>query len=170
MALRYSTDRLEVCDFEYGDEAFLIDLVNSPNWQKYIGKLGPKTKEAATAYIRSRLLESYEKNGFGLFKVQLKSTRIPIGMCGLVNRDYLEHPDLGFAILPEYERLGYTFEASVGCIKYAKEALFLSRLMAITDEQNFASRGLLERLGFEQNGFVSPDSESGELMVFAREL
>jgi len=31
-------------------------------------------------------------------------------MCGIIKRDYLEHPDIGFAFLPEFTGKGFAFE------------------------------------------------------------
>ena len=54
-------------------------------------------------------LKSYAENGFGLSIVELKQGNKPIGMCGLIIRDYLEFPDLGFAFLPRYLQKGYGY-------------------------------------------------------------
>lgn len=167
MALRYSTERLEVYDFEFGDEAFLLELVNSPNWQKYIGQLGPRTEQTATEYIQMRLLDSYTQNGFGLFKVVLKANAKPIGMCGLVQRDYLDYPDLGFAILPEFERRGFTHEAAKGCLEFAKTKLQLEQILAITDKKNIPSQSLLLKLGFRYEGQRTFSGEPSELSMYS---
>ncbi len=46
--------------------------------------------------IANSAIASYEKNGFGLYRTALKDTDEPIGICGLVKRDGLDAPDVGF--------------------------------------------------------------------------
>ena len=82
-----------------------------------------------------------------MFKIVLKSTKAPMGLCGLLKRDDLEHVDIGFAILPRFTRNGYTFEAGKAVIDHAKNDLNISIIYGITSEENLNSRNLLEKLG-----------------------
>lgn len=93
-------------------------------------------------------MKSYKNHGFGLWLVELKDSNIPTGMCGLVNRDSLENVDIGFAILPQYTQLGYGLEAAKATMRYAKYALQLHKIVAITDSKNITSINLLNKLGF----------------------
>ncbi len=123
------TDRLIIEPFTTADAPFILELVNTPDWKKYISDGGVDDLEKAENYITRALLAQYEQFGFGLYKTNLKDSHTPIGMCGLVKRNYLDMPDLGFAILPTYYRKGYTEEASLAILKYAKEQpKFLERL------------------------------------------
>src|SRR6187549_3768173 len=96
------TDRLSLREFVLDDAAFLLSLLNSPGWLKFIGDRGVHTIEDARKYIAERLVSSYRTFGFGFYVVTPKDEDIPIGMCGLVKRDTLEDVDIGFAFLPEY--------------------------------------------------------------------
>jgi RimJ/RimL family protein N-acetyltransferase len=75
----------------------------------------------------------------------------PIGLVGLVKRDYLPEPDLGFALLDAYAGRGLAYEAASAVLPLAR-AQGLQRLLAITDPDNRRSIGLLHRLGFELDG------------------
>jgi RimJ/RimL family protein N-acetyltransferase len=90
---------------------------------------------------------SYAKNGFGLYLIELKDSQTAIGMCGLLKRDELPEPDIGFAFLPDFWNKGYAFEAADAVMKYARETLNLGRILAIVNPDNYASMKLLERLG-----------------------
>ncbi|MFK7971278.1 MAG: GNAT family N-acetyltransferase, partial [Bacteroidia bacterium] len=59
------------------------------------------------------------------------------------------HPDIGFAILPEYERKGYTTEAGHAMVELAKEQYKLTSLLGITIPDNTASQKVLEKLGLQ---------------------
>ncbi|WP_430408990.1 GNAT family N-acetyltransferase [Kordia sp.] len=155
----FETERLMLREFTQKDAAFVLQLVNSPSWLKFIGDRNITTIEVATQYIKNNLMLSYEINYFGLWLVSLKDTGIPIGMCGLVNRDYLENIDIGFALLPKYERKGYMYEATKATMNYGKKVIGIDKIVAITDTKNVASIGLLNKIGlqFEKKLQLSDD-------------
>ena len=84
--------------------------------------------------------------------MQLRAQALPIGLCGLLKRDFLPAPDLGFALLPEYVGEGYACEAARGLLMHAEKNLGISRLYAIVKRGNHRSISLLERLGFRREG------------------
>jgi len=122
----------------------------------------------AEGYIRNTVRAGYEAHGFGLYAVQLRSTRVPIGLCGLLRRDFLAFPDLGFALLPEYVGQRYASEAARAVMQHAKSALGIGRLYAIVSPGNRRSVRLLERLGFRREGScLIPQGDEVELYVTA---
>ena len=149
------------------DAPFLLELLNSPPWLKYIGDRGVRTVADAEEYLRSRIIKSYEEHGFGMFVVILKSMDKPIGSCGLVKRETLPDADLGFAFLPGFEGRGYGFEAATSVLDFTKKTLRKERLLAITLPSNTASVGLLKKLGFifEKTMLLKGDEE--ELQLFS---
>lgn len=149
------------------DFPFILELLNSPTWLEFIGDRGVKTEKQAKKYIETSLIQSYKKHGFGLFKVSLKESLIPIGLCGFIQRDYLEHPDIGFAILPEYAGKGFTHEACQVLMKYGKEKLQLSTIYGITTALNLKSRNLLNKIGLEEIGTVRPSGKKQEFILYS---
>lgn len=143
------TKRLCLREFDLNDTGFIIELLNTPNWLAYIGDKNVRTTEDAKRYLEDGSINSYKENGYGLWMVQLKESEIPIGMCGLVNRDTLEDIDIGFAFLPEYVRMGYGFEIADATMKYAKHTLNLKKIVGITDAKNVASIKLLNKIGLQ---------------------
>ena len=161
----FATERLELLEFNLSDAYFILTLMNSQNWIKGIGDKGIKTITDAEKYIENSLINSYSTQGFGLYKMVLKSNHTAIGMCGLVQRTYLDYVDLGFAILQAYERQGLTYEAALGMISYTRSVLNISDILAITDLDNIGSRKLLERLNFQSNGIVTTTTGE-ELLLY----
>jgi [ribosomal protein S5]-alanine N-acetyltransferase len=106
------TERLLIRKLTFDDSSFIVKLLNSPGWLRYIGDRGVKTEEDAKVYLQNGPLLSYEENGFGLYLVGLLETGEPIGMCGILKRDSLVHPDLGYSLLPEFTGKGYAYEAA----------------------------------------------------------
>ena len=162
-----STLRLTLRPFTIVDASFLIKLMNAPNWMQYIGDRNIRFLAESTHYISQKLIRSYRENGFGLLLVAITSTNTPIGMCGLVKRKGLFYPDLGFAILPEFENNGYISEAIEAIMKFAFEELKLEAVQGITTIDNIASIRLLEKAGMTFKITTKlPDNEK-EFMLFS---
>jgi len=68
-------------------------------------------------------------------------------MCGLIQRDTLDAPDIGYAFLPRAWGHGYAREAAGAVLVYGHSTLGLPRILAITDPENVPSIKLLEDLG-----------------------
>lgn len=169
MKLILETNRLRLREFSRKDADFVLKLVNTPSWIQFIGDRNIHTQEAAKKYIEESFLESYAKNGFGLWLMELKTTSKSIGMCGLVNRDSLEDVDIGFALLPAFERKGYTFEAAKATLTHAKEVLQISKVVAIIDATNVASAGLLNKIGLQFEKKVQL-TENDTVLLFSEQL
>jgi RimJ/RimL family protein N-acetyltransferase len=142
------TERLNLRRFSVDSDApFALTLLNEPSFLQYIGDKKVRNLDDARQYLLNGPIASYEKNGFGLYAVELKESQTSIGMCGLIKREELPEPDIGFAFLPEFWKKGYAFEAAAAVMKDARETLNLDRILAIVNPDNYASMKLLERLG-----------------------
>jgi ribosomal-protein-alanine N-acetyltransferase len=164
------TQRLSLRRLTEADADFYCRLVNTPSWIKNIGNRNLPTPAAAAEFIRTRTLPGYEALGFGMYLVESRADGTPLGLAGLVRRDHLPGPDIGFAFLPEHWGKGYALEAARGVVDYARGVLGIGRLLAIVSPHNAPSSRLLEKLGFVLEGKqpVGPDGE--ELLVYAAEL
>jgi len=154
------TERLSLREIAADDAAFILELYNEPSFQKYIGDKGITDIAAAQKYIEANFTKSYAENGFGLWLVELKEIRKPVGICGFVKRETLEFPDIGFAFLTQYEKQGYGFESAKAVIEYGRSALKMSKVIAITTQDNAASGRLLEKIGLSFEKFI--DTPNGE--------
>jgi len=143
------TERLRLREFTMDDTSFIIELLNSPGWLKYIGERNVKTPTQASAYLENGPVKSYRENGFGLWLVERKEDKSSIGMCGLLRREQLEYPDIGFAFLPEFTDKGYAFEAASSTLKHARVKLNLACICAIVMPENNTSIKLLEKIGMK---------------------
>lgn len=159
-----ATEHLRLREFQLTDADFILKLVNTPTWLKYIGDKKVRNIEDAQKYVQEKLIASYQTNGFGLWAVELKTAKTLIGMCGLVNRDGLDNVDIGFAMLPEYAGKGYGFESASATMAFAKNTLGLSKIVAITNPENAASIGLLEKLGLRLEKKLSLSSTDTVLL------
>lgn len=135
------TQRLILTPAVESDAAFVLELLNDPGWLRNIGDRGVRSLDDARAYIRDRL-------GQSLWLVARDATGEPLGMCGLVEREVLDSPDLGYAFLERHSGKGYATEAAAAVLAHVREVMRLPKLAAITDPDNKPSQRVLEKLGF----------------------
>ena len=160
------TERLVIREITPDDAPFVLELLNTPKFIKYIADRGVRTIEDARRYIDERFLSSYTANGYGLYAVQHKSDGQVVGTCGFVRRDTLPGPDIGFAFLPEFEGRGYGFESAAAVMTYGIGTLGFDRVLAITSVDNDASGRLLEKLGFKFDEIRQLGNESLRVYVY----
>lgn len=155
------TRRLQLREFQLDDDGFIVELLNDPEWLRFIGDRGVRDEAGARRYLESGPLASYAAHGFGLWCVEKRTSGERMGMCGLLRRDSLPDVDVGFAFLPRYRGLGYAREAAEASLEYGFGALRLGRIVAVTSLENLRSRRVLEGLGmrFEEEIEFGPGGE-----------
>ena len=137
------------------------------NWLKFIGDRNVRTIADAESYIRKNYLSSYEKHGYGSYTVRLKDTGETIGACGLYKREGLDHPDIGFAFLSEFEGKGFGYESAEAVMNYAQNILGIHKILGFTTHYNTGSIKLLEKLGLQQSGTYYFKDDPEELLLFS---
>ena len=150
-----------------GDAEFILELLNDPDWLRFIGDRGVRTLEDSLAYIRNGPMEMYERLGIGLCLVELKDGGVPAGICGLLKRDSLDDVDLGFAFLPAFRGKGLAYEAAAAAMAYGRDVVGLDRIVAITSRDNDRSVRLLEKLGMRFERMIRLPNDRGEVRLFA---
>ncbi len=141
------TERLTIRAFTLDDAAFIVTLVNDPDWLRFIGDKAVKTEEDACRYLTAGPLAMYGLHGFGLCAIERNKDRATIGMCGLIRREGLEDVDIGYALVPEARGQGFALEAARAILEHGLTRLRIGRIVAITDPDNVASTRVLEGLG-----------------------
>ncbi len=161
-----TTERLTLRQFTNEDAGFIVELVNTPGWLEFIGDRNIHTEEDAVNYLQNGPIKSYSENGFGSSMVEMKDGT-PIGMCGILKRDSLENPDIGFAFLPEYMGNGYAFEIANATLHHATHQWNLKTIWAITDPGNVRSIGLLEKIGHRPVKTIPSPTDGTELLLYS---
>ena len=184
------------------DASFVLEILNDPDFVRFVGNRGIRTLAAAEQYFRERIAASYERHGYGLYAVESRGTSVsqlgnrcvesqlpserelstrqpecagaltvgPIGMCGLVKRDYLGDADIGFAFLPRFRGCGLAAEAIAAVVRHAREDCGLERLAAIVNADNIVSIRLLERAGMRFKRTVQPPEGGPAVLCYGIEL
>lgn len=149
------TSRLILRQVDTDDAAFIMALLNDSSFLQYVGDKQVGNLESAKNYIREGPVASYAIYGYGLYLVELIESGEPIGICGLLKRDFLDHADLGFALMPEYCGNGYAFEAAQATVELARDKLQLAQIVAFSANDNARSIKLLEKLGMSFDKLIN---------------
>jgi [ribosomal protein S5]-alanine N-acetyltransferase len=177
------TQRLRLRRLQHTDAAFLLELLNQASWLEFIGDRNVHTEAQAREYLAQRIDAQFQQHGAGMWGIELRpaqrTTGLPnmhpsavgqlVGVVGLVKRDYLPEPDLGFALLDRFAGQGLAYEAAAAVLPLA-QARGLQRLLAITHPGNRRSISLLHRLGFQLEGLQPVPGSKDPVLRYSKAL
>lgn len=169
----WETERLqlrELSESSTEDAAFILRLLNEPSFLRNIGDRGVRNLDDAHAYVARGPVNSYRTHGYGLYRVDIKASGVPAGLCGLVRREGLDGPDLGYAFLPQFWSQGYALEATRSILAHARDTLALDRILAIVDPVNTSSIRVLQKLGFGFERMLRLSEDDIALNLFVLEV
>ena len=157
MSTLITTDRLLLDPLMESDGKFVLELVNTDGWLKFIGNRNVTSEADATAYIQ-KIIDSPVIN---YWVIRLKGNSLPIGIITFIKREYLAHHDIGFALLPAFENSGYAYEASEAVLyNLIHSNRQPTHLSAITNPENSRAIKLLKKLGFEFHKMITVEKEN----------
>lgn len=166
MGFEITTNHLRLTEVDSGDVAFIHELFNDPDCLRFIGDRGIHTTADALDYIQNKLIDSYRRHGYGLFKVTRRHEDEPLGICGLVKRYEDKAPDIGFGFLAAHRSHGYCTEAGEAVLSWAKHHEVSNEILAFTDPENEASIRVLEKLGLQRQEVTQlPGQDSATLVL-----
>ncbi len=137
------TDRLSIEPISFDDSTFILELVNTEGWLTFIENRNVYSEIDATGYIQKIMDNSHTDYSL----VKRKEDQSKIGIITFIQRDYLEHPDIGFAFLPAFSNQGYAYEATKAVLENLIKTNHLSHILATTIPENQNSIKLLKKLG-----------------------
>jgi RimJ/RimL family protein N-acetyltransferase len=165
-----ATPRLHLRRLTLDDADLMLAIWNDPAFVRNVGDRGIRTHEQACAALEDGPLKLYADYGYGPYVMVLRSEGSRIGICGLFRRDNLEHPDIGFAVLPDYCGQGFAGEAAMAVLEYARDELRLEQLAAIVSPGNAPSIGLIEKLGLSFAGMITMPDDDREICLYSGTL
>ena len=136
------------------DAVPMLALLNDPGFVRFIGDRGVRSLDEARDYVAMRVLPMYALHGYGMYAIERRSDGAWLGNAGLVRREGLPGPDIGYAMLSGYAGQGYASEAARAVFAHARTVLGLHDLYGITDLDNGASARILLGLGMQERGIL----------------
>ena len=166
MPKEFETERLFIKPTLEHDAELIYELMNMPKFIKYVGDRAIDSIAAAENYILTKMLPQLQLLGYSNYTLILKSDGQKIGTCGLYKREAIDGIDIGFALLPQFESLGYGYESSLRLLNAAFEEFDINEIKGITTKDNYASQRLLEKLGLKLNGTTKLPNDDEELLLY----
>ena len=164
------TERLRLHPVTVDDAELMLSVWNDPAFIRNVVDRGIRTTDEARVAIADGAERLFKRYGYGPCCMSLKSNGVQIGICGLFKRDNLEHPDIGFAVLPDYCGQGYAGEAAAAIVDYARSEIHLETLTAIVSPENRPSIGLIEKLGMTFERMVLMPGDESEIRLYSMSL
>ena len=95
-------------------------------------------------------LDGWDRDGFGMWIVEVRDTGSVIGHAGLQRLHGTDDVELGYYLGRAAWGQGYATEAGRACLAYGFETCGMRRIVAVVRPDNRGSRHVLEKLGFRR--------------------
>ena len=161
------TERLALRQLTAEDAEFVLQLLNEPGFIRFVADRGLRTTADAEKYIAEKITPSYTEHGFGFYVVELKATGDRIGICGLVKRETLEVPDIGYSVLERFWGKGYAREAAAAVLDYGRNVLGIPKIAGVTAPDNVSSIKVLESIGLRFERMIHLPGYGSESKLFS---
>lgn len=159
------TERLLLRPWRDEDREPFADLNADPEVMRYFQS---PLNRAASDRLTDRILEHFERHGFGPWAVELPGAAPFIGFTGLFVPDFdapfMPCVEVGWRLAREHWGKGYAPEAARAAMRHGFDHGGLEEIVSYTVEDNAASRRVMEKLGMRRNpaeDFEHPKLEPG---------
>ncbi|MEO1149623.1 MAG: GNAT family N-acetyltransferase [Pseudomonadota bacterium] len=144
--MELQTARLRMRSLRKSDVDPYSQIVADTRTVAYLGDGQPHSRSQANAYIADCIARE-NSTGITRFAIELRETEEFIGFSGF--KEISGWIDFGYRFSPEYWGKGYATEAGAAAIKFGWDQLHLDEVVAGVAPKNFASLGVLTKLGFQ---------------------
>ena len=155
------TDRLILRPWKAEDLSLFIEMNKDARVMRYFPSI--LTDEQTESFYK-RIQSEFERNGWGLYALELKSNGTFIGYVGLheigFDADFTPGVEIGWRLAADYHNQGLATEAAKEVLKLAKKK-GLQRLYSFTAKQNSPSERMMQKIGMKKVGeFEHPNLSS----------
>ncbi len=161
------TDRLILRSWKPEDLPSFADMNKDERVMRYF----PATLTyQQTESFYNRIQSEFERKGWGLYAVEIKSTGEFIGYVGLheigFDANFTPGVEIGWRLAADYHNLGYATEAAKAVLSLAKST-GIERLFSFTAKINAPSERVMQKIGMVKAGeFMHPNlSDDSPLCV-----
>lgn len=150
MQLLFSTDRLLVREFQWGDWQTTHEYAQLPEVSQY-QHWGPNTETDTKSFIRQALAYQNHEPRFHYELCVCLKDGTHIGGCGIfIEPAQPKQALIGYLLHPQYWNQGFATEIVAYLLHYCRQQLQLETIGATCDTRNIASQKVLEKSGFIQ--------------------
>lgn len=148
------TERLRLRTWDAGDLDRFAEINADPDVMQFFP--APLSREETAAMIQ-RLQAHQEEHGFCFWAVDHLSDNRLIGMIGLsrpvMKTWFTPCVEIGWRLHPSVWHQGMATEGAKACLAYAWETLGLDEVVSFTATTNFASQGVMKKIGMQEAGY-----------------
>ena len=141
------TDRMILRSWKLEDLPLFAKMNKDARVMRYFPSI--LTDEQTESFYK-RIYSEFERNGWGLYAVELKSNGTFIGYVGLheigFDADFTPGVEIGWRLAADYHNQGLATEAAKEVLKLAKQN-GLQRLYSFTAKQNAPSERVMQKIG-----------------------
>lgn len=140
------TERLFCRPFTRDDLPWLIENRAPDAVNRYLGGPAMQSPEALSMRL-DFYIGCYDKFGFGMMAMALRSTGELIGSSGLQPLEDTGEIEVGYNMAEKYWRQGYGYECAMGWLKHGFDNCGLTRIVAVCHPDNTGSYRIMEKCG-----------------------
>ena len=146
------TDRLILRLWKSEDLPLFTEMNKDPRVMRYFPAI---LTDKQTESFYNRIQSEFERNGWGLYAVELKSNGTFIGYVGLheigFDADFTPGVEIGWRLATDFHNQGLATEAAKEVLKLARQN-GLQRLYSFTTKQNAPSERVMQKIGMTKVG------------------
>lgn len=149
------TERLRLRPVTIADVDTLHRIWIDPGVRRFLWDDRTIEREVAAKVVEASLAD-WRERGYGLWVVEERDSREPIGFAGFRSSHADARPELLYGLLPTHWHRGLATEAAIAALAFAWATLDCDAVCAATDPPNEASVRVMERIGmtFERRATV----------------
>ena len=156
------TDRLILRSWKLEDLPLFIEMNQDARVMRYFPSI---LTDEQTESFYNRIQSEFERNGWGLYAVELKSNGTFIGYVGLheigFDANFTPGVEIGWRLDADYHNQGLATEAAKEVLKLAKKR-GVQRLYSFTAKQNAPSERVMQKIGMTKVGEFEHPSLSAD--------
>ena len=154
MNIKIETQRLILKNYTENELEDVNKLKSDHRVWEYSTKVATTKMEDSKIYLQS-VLKNYTKSKCDFQALFLKDTGEYIGEAGILSFNKQNNRSVvGYNLLSKYWTNGYATEITKALVKYSFEVWKVERIEALVGDGNGASRKVLEKSGFIQEGLL----------------
>jgi ribosomal-protein-alanine N-acetyltransferase len=146
-----TTAHLKLRPFTRQDGDALYHILLEEGVLRYFPRPEPPPRERVDLFIADQL-RRWERDGFGLWALELRATGKLIGWAGLQDLPETQEVEVGYLLGKAHWGQGLATEAGLASLTYAFETLQLPKIVAIVHRENRASQRVTQKLSMRCDG------------------
>jgi len=136
------------------DAQLIMDLRSDPRVLSYMDTAAFTSIDQAQKFVDQKIEDWKNAKGIS-WVITLKADKSAIGditYWRIMAKDH--RAEIGYSLKPEYWQKGYMTEALTTILQWGFQTLGLHSVLADINPHNSASRNLLQKVGFEKEGYL----------------